>query len=194
MGARFRPGWGPSLLGIPACELVNQTLQLRTILDAKVEERFHHAVHARTLPERLSSLQTALLHRLADSEPLDFTIDAAVRWLAHNPHGRIDSLSRYIGYSPRQLQRRFTATVGYGPKLLHSVLRFQRLLALASRATMPHLLCEIAADAGYADQAHMSREVRRFTGRRPSEVLSSAHTTLDLSDLFKTPQDTGIQT
>ncbi len=87
--------------------------------------------------------------------------------------------------SPRQLHRRFVAAVGYGPKTFQRVLRLQRVLALVARSRRESLAA-LAAEAGYADQAHMSRELRALTGQSPSVLLQGAQSTLALSDLFKT--------
>ena len=65
------------------------------------------------------------------------------------------------GLSPRQLQRRSTSAFGYGPKTLHRILRLQRAVALA-RAGRP--FATVSAEAGYADQAHLAREVRAMVG------------------------------
>jgi AraC-like DNA-binding protein len=71
-----------------------------------------------------------------------------------------------LGLSARQLQRRVSAAAGYGPKLLARVLRFQRLQALA-----PATLLELALEAGYADQAHMTAEVGLLAGLSPVRFL-----------------------
>jgi AraC-like DNA-binding protein len=71
-----------------------------------------------------------------------------------------------LGVSERQLQRRVCDAVGYGPKMLARVLRFRRLQALA-----PAPLAELALDAGYADQAHMTAEVTRLAGISPVRFL-----------------------
>lgn len=68
--------------------------------------------------------------------------------------------------SARQLQRLIRDAVGYGPKMLQRVLRFRRLQALA-----PGPLAELALDAGYADQAHMTSEVTRLAGVSPVRFL-----------------------
>jgi AraC-like DNA-binding protein len=71
-----------------------------------------------------------------------------------------------LGMSARQLQRRVSDAVGYGPKMLQRVLRFQRLQALE-----PAPLAELALDAGYADQAHMTAEVTSLAGISPVRFL-----------------------
>ena len=67
------------------------------------------------------------------------------------------------------------------------MLRLQRVLALAGRGPRREMpLAALAAAAGFADQAHMSREVQALTGRSPGALLRQAGSTLELSDLFKT--------
>ena len=130
-------------------------------------------------------MEAALLNRLADADPIDERMSAAIKWLAGHPHGRIEQLSQWIGISSRQLQRRFATAVGYGPKMFHSILRFQRLLSISDRAGTQRNLAQFSADAGYADQAHMAREVQRFSGTPPTVLLPSARCALGLSDLVK---------
>jgi len=107
-----------------------------------------------------------------------------MRWLSGRPHGRIEQLSQWTGISDRQIRRRFSAALGYGPKMFQSVLRFQRFLNLSERSSGSQTLADMAAFVGYADQAHMTREVRRFTGRPPTALLKTAKCTLQFSDLL----------
>jgi transcriptional regulator GlxA family with amidase domain len=66
-----------------------------------------------------------------------------------------------LGLGARQLHRRSLAAFGYGPKTLARILRLRRALALA-RADVPY--AETAARCGFADQAHLARDVKEFTG------------------------------
>ena len=50
------------------------------------------------------------------------------------------------------------------------ILRFQRFLRLLSNGRAP--LSALAVEAGYADQAHLAREVRRISGRSPGALIS----------------------
>ena len=72
------------------------------------------------------------------------------------------------GLGARGLHRRSLAAFGYGPKTLARVLRLQRALALA-RGGVP--LAETAARAGYADQAHLARDVRELAGVPPTRLV-----------------------
>jgi transcriptional regulator GlxA family with amidase domain len=133
-----------------------------------------------------STLGQVLLTSLEDSAPFDQAVLAGIRWLSRRPHGRVEQLSRWIGVSERQLHRRFSAAIGYGPKTFQSVIRFQRLLKTAREKGAEQSLANLAATVGYADQAHMTREVQRLANLRPTELLRSTESTLQMSDLFKT--------
>jgi AraC-like DNA-binding protein len=185
VGARCHPGRAPNLLGLPASTLLNQFVTLRSMWRGAATSRFARIADEATLPARKLAMEAALLDRLTDAQPVDEGIEAAIQWLAGHPHGRIERLSQWIGISSRQLQRRFTAAVGYGPKIFQSILRFQRLLSLSSRTSAPWNLAQFSAEAGYADQAHMTREVQRFSGTPPTVLLRSARCALGLSDLVK---------
>jgi AraC-like DNA-binding protein len=56
------------------------------------------------------------------------------------------------------------------PKTLDRILRFQRFLGLARQSAEPRL-ADLAFEAGYSDQAHLTREVRRLSGFSPATVL-----------------------
>jgi AraC-like DNA-binding protein len=89
----------------------------------------------------------------------------------------IGALTTQLAISASQLRRRFRATVGVGPKTLRRTLRFQGYLALAQAASAPgglmpgSTLADLAAAAGYADQANLSRECLGLTGLTPRQLL-----------------------
>ncbi len=185
VGVRLHPGHAPRVLGMPATELLNRSAPLSDVWRIN-RARFAPVLDKARFASRRSALVEALLRVTALAAPPDRVVLAGIRWLACHPHGRVEQLSRWIGISHRQLHRRFSAAVGYGPKIFQSVLRFQRLLNIASRPRAQQSLADLAAVAGYADQAHMTREVRRFSNCTPTILLRSAECTLRMSDLFKT--------
>jgi hypothetical protein len=63
------------------------------------------------------------------------------------------------------------AAFGYGPKTLDRVLRLQRFLVLG-RADADAGLARLAADAGYADQAHLGHDCRALAGATPGELIA----------------------
>lgn len=186
VGARWYPGRAPAMLGLPASALLNQSVPLSVVWGSASSARFARIADEQSLSARKAAMEAALLDCLTHASPVDEAMNTAIQWLARNPHGRVEKLSQCIGISCRQLQRRFSSAVGYGPKMFQSVLRFQRLLNLAGCTSAPRNLAQFSADAGYADQAHMTREVQRFSGSPPSLLLQSAQSALRLSDFFET--------
>jgi AraC-like DNA-binding protein len=67
------------------------------------------------------------------------------------------------------LHRRCLDAFGYGPKMLARVLRMNAAL---DRARAGLALAEVAAVSGYADQAHLTREVKALAGVTPSVLLT----------------------
>jgi len=99
---------------------------------------------------------------------------AAMR-LRAEPNLGVDEIADEQHVSRRQLERDFRRWVGTSPRHLAQVARVQQVSRLArSGASLAH----IAADAGFADQAHMSRVVRETTGLTPLHFVRSQRTPL----------------
>jgi transcriptional regulator GlxA family with amidase domain len=109
-----------------------------------------------------------LTGRLSEERPVDRELLEAVR-LLRDPRVRVPELGDRLGIGERQLRRRFAAAVGYGPKTLQRVFRFRRFLDLLGEGTAG----ELAALAGYTDQAHLSRESVEFSGLPPAALARS---------------------
>lgn len=150
VGVRFAPGAAGAALGLPMSEL----RELRVAAE-DVDPRL--AVDGDLAPGQALA---ALLDSLTPAAP-DRAVQAAAR---HG--GTIAEAARDFGLSERQLRRRSLAAIGYGPKTLARVLRFQRFLAAADASPVASL-AQLALDAGYADQAHLTRECTRLAGLPP---------------------------
>jgi AraC-like DNA-binding protein len=184
LGARIRPNsaWR---FGLPAADLLNLFAPLDVVWNRNQAMRIAALAEVEDLSARKHAMEQALLQQLSDRRR-DPQIDEGIQWLARHPHVRVEQLSRRLGISARQLQRRFANAVGYGPKMFQSVLRFQRLLNLFGQTAPTRSLACAALDAGYSDQAHMTREVRRFSGSAPTALFASAHSALQMSELLNT--------
>lgn len=183
-GVRLRPGYAPSVLGVPASELLNRSIPLPILWGRRRSEPFVCIQEEQHLTARRLALSDVLSSSFASAAPRDETVVASLHWLARHPHGQVRQLSRLTRISERQIHRRFSAAIGYGPKMFQSVLRFQRFLRLSEEHNRWQALADRATAVGYADQPHMTREVRRFTGRPPTAVLKTAKCTLRFSDLL----------
>ncbi|NUS64923.1 MAG: helix-turn-helix transcriptional regulator [Saccharothrix sp.] len=159
-GVRFGPGLGPSAFGVPAVELRDLRVPLSEVWGPSA--RLEDALGAAEDPCEV--LASAALARLRETPP-----DPVVGVIASSS-GSVGDLARSLGLSTRQLHRRSLAAFGYGPKVLHRVLRFDRAVKLAWDGVP---FAEIAHRTGYADQAHLSREVRELAGVPLGQLIRS---------------------
>ncbi|MBW5486816.1 helix-turn-helix domain-containing protein [Streptomyces bambusae] len=97
--------------------------------------------------------------RAAEAGPPDPLAAAAADLLAAG--ASVAAVVEATGVGARRLHRHSLDAFGYGPKTLGRILRLQRALDLVRRG-VPY--AETAALAGYADQAHLSREMRALAG------------------------------
>ncbi|WP_432861182.1 helix-turn-helix domain-containing protein [Microbispora rosea] len=163
VGLRFGPGTGPLVFGVPAHELRDRRVPLAELWPG---------AEARRLTERAGEA--------ADAGPWLGAVleEEAARRLGRAPR-RVDAalvgavvtgvraglpvarIAADTGVGERRLHRRCLDAFGYGPRTLGRILRMNRAVDLARGGTPP---ATVAAVAGYADQAHLSREVRSLTG------------------------------
>ncbi|MFR9723500.1 helix-turn-helix domain-containing protein [Streptomyces sp. MS19] len=159
MGVRLAPGVGPVVFGVPADELTDQRVALDALLPARrvaeLAERVAAAGDTAAAGAALEVVAAGLLGRSA-APPAPWP-GAAVAALDGGLG--VAATARLLGWSERQFRRRSVAAFGYGPKTLGRVLRLQRAVRLAGEPA-----AEVAVRAGYADQAHMAREVRDLAG------------------------------
>jgi AraC-like DNA-binding protein len=164
VGGRLLPGAGGPALQVPLCELRDSRVEATELWPELGDD-----LPATLTPPEALARMTSTLSRLVGAGPPDPAVRRAAGLLAH-PGARVDELAGDLGLSERQLLRRCQAAVGYGPKTLHRVLRFRRFLALAG-AGRGLDLARVALDAGYADQAHLTRECTRLAGLPPAALL-----------------------
>ncbi|MFH9355672.1 DUF6597 domain-containing transcriptional factor [Kitasatospora sp. NPDC017646] len=176
-GVRFRPGAARLLLGrVPAREVCDRQVPLRDFFPGRA--RRLEACLARTeSPRAAAAVLDGFAASLLRGYAPDPAVEHAVAALGRPRPVLLPSLADELGLSERQLRRRVTDAVGYGPKTLNGVLRFQRALIWARLDDLG--LAEVALRAGYADQAHLTREVRRLAGLTPTRFLGRGRTSQD---------------
>jgi AraC-like DNA-binding protein len=112
----------------------------------------------------LEEIARERLHGLAWPDPAIVEIVSRLRAGAN-----VTAIARALGAGERWLHRRSLDAFGYGPKTLARILRMNRAVDLA-RAGTP--FATAAATTGYADQAHLAREVKAMSGVTLRTLLS----------------------
>jgi len=169
-GVRLRPGVAETVLGVPAdalCDAQPDLTELWGGTGTRAADRLLRSGGTATRVDRWLGL---VEERLAGGPGVDAAVRAAVALLEEGVHP-VGALGPQVGLSERQLHRRVTRQVGYSPKVLDRVLRFRRFLARgADAASGATPLAVMAAEVGYADQAHLARECRRLAGATPTAL------------------------
>lgn len=159
-GLRFRTEALFAALGHPAHELRDRTLPLTALLPDPAARSVADQVWAGRFPDVLRP------------SPVDARVRHAVSALWSSA-AAVSAVADELGVTERHLRRLFLDHTGVAPKAVQRVGRFQRFLRHADTAAdaARGSLADFAAAAGYADQAHLAREVRELAGLPPSALL-----------------------
>jgi AraC-like DNA-binding protein len=163
----------------PLHRLFGETRPLAALVPPLEVERTLREVRAgRGDAERVAAVERFLLRRLERRRwRPDPAVEAAVQAILADPGGvRIAALAASLGLSVDGLERRFRRGVGASPKQLASIVRLRQ--AVAAAAAGPPLGA-LAAEAGYYDQAHFSRQFLARLGAAPGAFLARAEYCLD---------------
>ncbi|MEM7337144.1 MAG: helix-turn-helix transcriptional regulator [Actinomycetota bacterium] len=142
-------------------------------------------------PARVDALRRALevmVERRDRGELAEARAVARVAAVAEHDRSicRIEQLAAHAGTSIRTLQRLFDAHVGVSPSF---VIRRWRIIEAADAARTAieggeswRGWADVAAELGYADQAHLTRDFRRHVGTSPAAYLGQATGTAGASN------------
>jgi AraC-like DNA-binding protein len=167
------------ILGLPLDRLSGHTVDLAEVLGAggrRLGERLRDTPSWR---RRFALLDQFLLRRL-DRGPRPAP-EVGWAWQRLNATGgavAIGELAREVGWSHKHLIARFRQQVGMAPKTAARLLRFNGVWRHFD-ADRPLDWGLVAAETGYADQAHLIREFRQFTGTTPTEFQSQVNSVQD---------------
>ncbi len=184
VAARTTVGGLGVLLDAPASTATDAQLDLATALPGFPADRVLDAVRAaQDTSTRVELLRAALEELVGRRDPAllaEARQVVAVAALAERDRSvcRVEQLAAAAGTSVRTLQRLFDQHVGVSPSF---VIRRWRIIeaAEAARAALDgddewRGWATVAAELGYADQAHLTRDFRRHLGTSPSAYLARA--------------------
>jgi AraC-like DNA-binding protein len=186
LGAMLQPATGGTLLRGPVSEVTDEVRDLDAVpgLDgAGLTARVRAAVGADPDdPDRHQAAVSAVEEALRPLLPVDEEgqlVNAVVEYVEGDPEvRRVAQVCAKFDLTERTLQRLTARRLGLTPKWL---IQRRRLHDAAARLTVGdvdpstgpgHRLAGVAADLGYADQAHFTRDFRTVTGLTPGEYAA----------------------
>ncbi|MFF5288451.1 helix-turn-helix domain-containing protein [Paractinoplanes globisporus] len=118
-----------------------------------------------------------IARRLAASRPVDPEVARTWRRMrATRGRVRVEHLAGEVGWSRQRLWSRFGAQVGLTPKRAARLIRFDHAAHLLAAGHAP---AEVATETGCADQSHLNREVREFSGLTSAAVATAPWLAID---------------
>ncbi len=168
-GVAFQPGAFATAFGVDASELTGRAVPAEQILGEEIK-RLRDVL----VTELAESIRREILARhllpLCDlgviEDPTYDLIRRACELVDAGDFTRVEDLADAVHVTPRTLQRAFPKLVGVPPLWVIRRRRLQRVAERLDRGDAINL-AELAAELGFADQAHLTRECRRVIGRTP---------------------------
>ncbi|MGN9909215.1 helix-turn-helix domain-containing protein [Phytohabitans sp. LJ34] len=157
-----------ALLGVPMRELAGAAVPLADVLGGGGEALAERLDAAPDWPSRFAVLDEVLAARVGAMSTDRLALHAWAR-LQRPDAPRVGALAAELGVSRRSLETRFRRQIGLSPAAVARVARFQRAVWMLAHGRG---LSATAADSGYADQPHFSREVRALAGLTPARLCA----------------------
>jgi AraC-like DNA-binding protein len=167
VGVRFAPGGAVPFLGDRADTLTDRMEDADLVLGSwatSLRERLAGLTDARAIGAAMSAV---LCTRRA--APVERRVAHAAACWRRDPSLPVEAVASDLGVSRQHLRRLFVEHTGTSPKAFARMARLERAAALLASAES---LAGIAAEAGYADQAHLCRELKAIVGLTPSAYRS----------------------
>ncbi|MEZ0065669.1 AraC-like DNA-binding protein [Streptacidiphilus sp. MAP12-20] len=167
-GVKFLPGGFRGFTAGPVQELTDQVLPAARFFGPGVDALNGEVLACEDTSEMVRLVEAFL--PTPDADPLAAQIAEIVQVMtADHMLLRVEQVAARFDLSPRTLQRLFAEYVGVSPKW---VLRRARLQEAAQRADSGAVdWAALAADLGYADQAHLTRDFTAVVGVPPTRYV-----------------------
>jgi AraC-like DNA-binding protein len=171
VGVHAKPwGLGP-FLPMPAAELCDRPVTVEQIWGRSAVAELRERLATADGPhEMLTLLEEELMRRLCETAGLALVRHLSSVIVATSGAVAIGDLSLAAGVSSTHLAQRFKELIGVTPKRLARSQRFAATV-LAIDPAEPIDWGDVAAGAGYFDQAHFGHEFREFTGLTPTQYI-----------------------
>lgn len=160
IGVCFKPGAFSQFYNyLPLAEIAEQTVELEKALapdTSKMKEL------------SFAELNAFFLKRLSTPKRNLSTIVKCIK--EFRGQITIDALAQKNHTTPRQLERSFHKHIGITPKAFINITRFQHAFSAINHHKKHKSLLDIAIEYGYYDHAHLTNEIKRYTGLPTSEL------------------------
>lgn len=170
IGVLFYPHALKSVFGLDAHELTDLCLDLNAEAVKQGHRLSEQLAAAATVEARVEALSAYLFFLVQKNSILtDSKMEYAITQIVQSGGSlSLKDLHKALGLSERSVERKFKQYVGLSPKLFARICRFQSSLNQI-RNLKHEKLSDVAYENEYADQSHLIRTFREFSGMSPNE-------------------------
>ncbi len=167
VGVRLRPGTARTILGVSLKDIADRGVGGDAAI-AIIPPLAALCAPAQSIDELVNRLDSFVVERSSDAQ-IDLLTFGFVNML-HMSGGRllVSEIASLHGVDVRIVHRRIIRDTGLTPKQMAMVIQFHRALRLLVDGKLD--IASAAFEAGYADQAHMTRVFRRMGGFSPAKL------------------------
>lgn len=172
----FAPGGLHRMLGIPMYEMLGFPFETKLFLGSEIHEVNEQLMEAHTYQQMVLIVENYLLkkaRKLKPTLPIDMVLGV---FSQEGQMKKVDQISKEACISVRQLERQFKERIGVPPKPYTKLRRLSNAWQLFENN--PKLTwSQIAHSCHYADQMHLVRDFKEFTGLTPTLLKGKLHGT-----------------
>ncbi len=170
LGLYLYPYALPQLFGIPANELTNHSIDLKTLCGQEGEILEERIMLASGNKQRAQILFNFFEARLRNIRTELSVLCSSLKAISnHYTPMSVETLASNNFLSVRQFERRLKELSGFSPK---QFLRLTRFNSLLNRPWQDQVFAEIALDFGYYDESHFSHDFKKFSGINPKDFFN----------------------
>jgi AraC-like DNA-binding protein len=164
------PAGARALFGLPAAELAERSVELEDVVGRVARLLRDELQGYATWPERFAAVESIVIRFVRDNDSGgEAAPEVREAWrVIRRGRGltRVAAVAADVGWSTRHLEQRFRGEFGITPKSAVRLTRFER--SVEAVRDPRRRLADVAAECGYADQAHLARDWRELAGLPPS--------------------------
>jgi len=165
----FRPYGAKAFFNFPMLDSLNRTIPVDCLGDKELEELEDKIMNTQETHTCILLIEEFLLKRMStDQDPYFKRLQSSLLLANMQPETGTSELASASCFSPKQYKRIFNDYIGINPKEFLRILRFQRALHILHNHPAI-LFADLAFQAGYYDQAHLTKEFKLFSGYTPTQ-------------------------
>ena len=162
----FRPG-GAALFGFACPALADRHVPLEDLWGGTAIQLRERLLEAENPQVMFTLLERELLARLPARPLVHPAVSFALRRITSISAAPIAGVQQQTGYSPRRFVTLFNDAVGLAPKTFSRIQRLRKVVDRVARGDKASW-ADMAAEQGYYDQSHLTRDFRELSGVTPA--------------------------